>query len=145
MQKLINLVKWVNNLLSQFPLFILAFGARIFVGLQFFRSGSLKFDGWFSVSDTTFYLFKNDFSGVPLPPVMGAYMAAYGEIILATLLIVGLGARFSALGLLVMTIVIQTFVFPEAYILHGLWAVSLIYIIKYGGGMLSVDYFIKKK
>ncbi len=144
MKKISNLIKWAISILEKTPHALLALGARIFVGLQFYKSGILKFDGWFNIDSTTFYLFKSEFSGVPLPPVLGAYLASYSEVIFSVLIIVGLGARFGALGLLGMTLVIQTFVYPEAYVLHGLWAVSLLYIIKYGAGALSVDCLIKR-
>lgn len=144
MKNIVNLVEWAVGLLSKFPYVILAVMARAFIGLQFFRSGSLKFDGWFNVSNTTIYLFTEEFSAVPLPPVLGAHMAAYAEVTLGLFLLIGFAARFSALGLLVMTAVIEIFVYPEAYILHGLWAVSLLVVIKYGPCMVSVDYFVKK-
>ncbi|MGL1919682.1 MAG: DoxX family protein [Hyphomicrobiales bacterium] len=145
MEKLVNLVEWAVGLLAKFPHVILATMARAFVGLQFYRSGVLKFDGWFNLSDTTIYLFTEEFAGVPLPPIIGAHMAAYAEVTFGLFLLIGFASRFSALGLLTMTAVIEIFVYPEAYILHGLWAVSLLYVIKYGPCMISVDYFVKKK
>ena len=41
---------------------------------------------------------------------------------LLSLLLIGLATRFSALALLGMTAVIQLFVYPDAYALHGTWA-----------------------
>ena len=43
-----------------------------------------------------------------------------------------------------MTLVIQIFVFPGSYVTHGLWAIGLLYLIKYGPGVLSVDHFIAR-
>ena len=56
---------------------------------------------------------------------------------------IGFGARFAALALLGMTAVIQTFVYPDAYMTHGLWAVALLMIVKFGAGPLSIDHLIR--
>lgn len=55
-----------------------------------------------------------------LPPALAAYMAATAALTMPPLLWIGLGSRFAAAALLVMTAVIQTFVYPDAYITHGL-------------------------
>ena len=58
-------------------------------------------------------------------------------------LIIALGffARFGALGLLVMTAVIQI-VMPTPHV-HIIWALMLATILAHGGGALSLDGFIK--
>lgn len=144
MGQIINLVNWAIGILSKTPHLVLATLARFVVGLQFYKSGVQKFDGWFNISDSTIFLFTEEFTGVPLPPVLGANMAAYAEVTFGLFLLIGFASRFSALGLLTMTAVIEIFVYPESYILHGLWAVSLLYIIKYGPCMISVDHIVKK-
>lgn len=56
------------------------------------------------------------------------------------LLVIGLGVRLSALGLLGMTMVIQLFVYPEAWWpVHSLWAALALVLIARGGGALSLD------
>jgi putative oxidoreductase len=52
-------------------------------------------------------------------------------------------SRLSALGLLTMTAVIQLFVFPDAWITHGLWAAALLVIVAQGPGRLSLDHLLK--
>lgn len=59
--------------------------------------------------------------------------AALGEHLLPVLILLGLGTRFAALGLLAMTAVIQFLVYPEAYPTHGVWAAVLLYLIARGG------------
>ena len=145
MNKLVNLIKWANSLMAKFPHMLLALMARIFVGMVFLKSGRLKFEDWFVLKSKTFSLFETLYSGVPLPPVMAAYMAAYAEVILSFCLIIGFASRLSALGLLGITATIQIFVFPESYSVHGLWAVALLYVVKYGPCAISVDYFVKKQ
>jgi len=44
-----------------------------------------------------------------------------------------------------MTLVIQIFVYPGAYPLHGVWAAVLLYLIAYGPGVLSIDHLVKKQ
>ena len=84
---------------------------------------------------------------VPLAALLaGAGLAAQAaEHVLPVLLIVGLATRFSALGLLGMTLVIQVFVYPNAYVLHGTWAAVLLMLIKYGPGAISVDRLISRR
>ena len=70
------------------------------------------------------------------PPVE-AHLAALAELTMPILLFAGLAARFAAAALLGMTLVIGIFVYPEAYVLHGLWAVALLTIMAHGAGAVS--------
>jgi putative oxidoreductase len=70
-------------------------------------------------------------------------LATVAEHVLPVLLVLGLMSRISALGLLVMTAVIQLFVFPEAWITHALWAAALLVVIAHGPGRLSLDHALK--
>ncbi len=38
-----------------------------------------------------------------------------------------------------MTLVIEIFVYPNAFDTHGVWAVSLLYLAKFGPGSLALD------
>jgi putative oxidoreductase len=58
------------------------------------------------------------------------------------LLVIGLGTRFSALALLGMTLVIEVFVYPDAYPTHGTWAAVLLVLIARGPGVLSIDHWL---
>ncbi len=142
MRAIIGLVNGLIYLQSQFPHSLLSLGARILMALVFLKEGQAQFDGWFNVSDGSILLFMTEFSNVPIPPILAAQLVAYGELVFGIFLIVGFATRFSACGLLFMTAVIQLFVLPDAYILHGLWAVALLYIIKYGAGAISFDCLI---
>ena len=51
----------------------------------------------------------------------------------------GLFTRFAAGGLLVMTAVIEIFVYPDAWPTHLSWAGLLLPLIALGGGKLSLD------
>lgn len=115
---------------------------RIVLAGIFWRSGRTKVDegSWFSISDTTYFLFEEEYASVPLPSDIAAVMATTAEHALPILLVLGLFTRFSALGLLGMTLVIQFFVYPEAWwSVHSLWAALALMLIVRGGGMLSLD------
>lgn len=142
-----RLIDSLINLLARIPHFIPALIGRLAMGLVFWNSGRTKVEGWniFHVSDKTLFLFKEEYKVPYIPPEIAALMAQVAEHVLGALLIVGLATRFSAAGLLVMVIVIQTFVYPQAYVLHGTWAAVLLMLIKYGPGPLSLDYLLYKR
>lgn len=116
--------------------------ARVFVALVFWQSARTKVDG-FAIKDSTWFLFENIYDLPVIPHAWAAVMATLGEHVLSALLILGLLSRFSAAGLLVMTAVIEIFVFPEAYVTHGLWAASLLVVLAKGPGRLSLDHLLK--
>lgn len=121
---------------------------RISLAGIFWRSGRTKVDegSWLSVSDTATFLFEEEYKGVPLPPEFAAYMATYAEHLFPILLVVGLFTRLSALALLGMTMVIQIFVYPEAWwSVHMIWAALALMLIIRGGGSLSLDALLTKK
>ncbi|NCP22539.1 MAG: DoxX family protein [Erythrobacter sp.] len=125
---------------------MLLFTRIVFAGI-FWRSARTKVeeDSWFSISDTTYYLFAEEYSGVPLPSDFAAVMATISEHAFPILLLVGLFTRFSALALLGMTMVIQIFVYPEAWwSVHALWAALALILITRGGGKLSFDAALRK-
>ncbi|MGB0920738.1 MAG: DoxX family protein [Alphaproteobacteria bacterium] len=118
---------------------------RIAVGLVFWRSGQTKVDSDFNVTDTTVLLFKYEYAVPVLEPKVAAIMASYAEHALPILLWLGLGARIGATGLLVMTAVIQFFVFSNSWPEHMLWAAMLAVILTKGPGLFSIDHFIRKR
>jgi putative oxidoreductase len=129
------------SLMSRIPHDLIALVARISVGTIFLRSGILKVQGW--KSGNTLALFKHEYQLPILPPEIAAYMATAAELALPPLLIAGLFTRYAALALLAMTLVIQIFVYPNAFDTHGVWAASLLYLMKYGAGSFALDRFIE--
>ena len=112
---------------------------RLGIAAVFFQSGRSKVEGIFSLTDGTFYLFQTDYRLPFISPVPAAYIAAASEHIFPILLLLGLFTRLSALALLVMTGVIEVFVYPDAWPTHLSWAAILIPLIGRGGGWLSFD------
>ena len=132
-------VRWLSGALPQS---IMLLFVRVVLGGIFWRAGQTKVvEGtWFQLSDTTYELFRTEYAGVPLPPEVAAVLANAAEHVLPTLLLMGLFTRGAALGLLGMTMVIQLFVYPDAWWPeHSLWAALALVLVLRGGGLLSLD------
>lgn len=112
--------------------------ARVFPGVVFWQSGQTKVDGW-QLSDTAVFLFQEEYRLPWIDPTLAAGMAAVAEHLLPALLLLGLGTRLAATGLLFMTLVIQCLVYPDAWPTHGTWAVGLALLMLHGGGRASLD------
>jgi putative oxidoreductase len=121
------------------PLDLLLLVQRLGIAGIFFMSGRTKVDGWFTLSESTFYLFETDYALPLLPPVQAAYAATFAEHLFPLLLVLGLFTRLSAAALLGMTLVIQIFVDPDAWPTHLSWAGLLLPLIAMGGGRIALD------
>lgn len=125
---------------------------RVALAVPFFRSGLTRWDGFLSVSPSTVYMFQEVFKlhifggihDLPAPIVM-AHVTAFAEITLPVLLVLGLATRFTALGLLIMTGVIEL-IFPDAWAtFHLPWAAMAIAIVALGPGVLSLDHLLERR
>ncbi|WDF70903.1 DoxX family protein [Novosphingobium sp. KACC 22771] len=112
---------------------------RFAIAPVFFLSGRTKVEGWFTITDATFDLFRSEYALPLLSPVLAAWMATIAEHLFSTLLVLGLGTRIAAAGLLGMTCVIEIFVYPDAWPTHLSWAGLLVPLILRGGGHYSFD------
>ena len=121
---------------------------RIALAVPFWKSGILKWQGFLTPSDTAIALFTDVFRlhlpggpyAFPAPAVF-AFLSGCGEVILPVLLVLGLGTRFAAMGLLVMTCVVQLTV-PEGWPIHLTWAAMALGIAAWGPGRISLDYLL---
>lgn len=142
-------------LCGKIPYTVVALACRVAAAVPFWRSGQSKLEGadlfgvkyeLFSLKASKVYLFANEFGfGDALAPI-AAQMAALGENLLPPLLVFGLLTRFGALGLLIMTAVIQFYVFPEQLLMangnwamHLQWAAPLLVVLQRGPGAVSLD------
>ena len=112
---------------------------RLGIASVFFLSGRTKVEGLFTITDSTYELFRFEYALPVIPPEIAAVMASVSEHAFSLLLVVGLFTRFSALALLGMTLVIQAFVYPDAWSTHLSWAGLLLPLIAFGGGKWSID------
>ncbi|CAN5897964.1 DoxX family protein [soil metagenome] len=122
---------------------VLALASRISIAAIFFLSGRTKVDGVLHITDGAYELFRSEYKLPLVPPEIAAHLAAYAEHLFPVLLVLGLFTRLSALALLVMTVTIQVFVYPDAWPTHLSWAALLLYLIGRGAGTLSLDRLLK--
>lgn len=136
---MIPFIRRLNGLLSRIPEPVVALLLRVFPAMVFLQSGRTKVEGLFTIKESTFFLFEHEYALPLIPHHWAAVMATLAEHALPVLLILGLFTRFAGLGLLAMTAVIQIFVYPGAWITHGLWATALVALIARGPGAWSLD------
>ena len=125
------------------PMWLLLLVQRCAVAAIFLLSGRTKVEGWFTITDSAFELFRSEYRLPLISPELATYLAAGAEHLFPTLLVLGLFTRLSALALLGMTLVIQTFVYPDAWPTHLNWAALLLQLIACGGGKVSMDRLFK--
>ena len=121
------------------PSSLLLLVQRLGIAAVFFQSGRTKVEGLFTIPQTTVDLFELEYALPLLPPKLAAFMAAGAEHLFPVLLVLGLFSRLSAAGLLGMTLVIQLFVYPDAWPTHLSWVGLMLPVIAFGGGRFALD------
>lgn len=122
---------------------LLALAARVAIAAIFFLSGRTKVDGLLHVTDSAYELFRTEYRLPLVPPEIAVHLAAYAEHLFPILLVLGLFTRLSAAALLGMTLVIQVFVYPDAWPTHLSWAALLLYLVGRGAGRSSLDHTMR--
>jgi len=122
-------------LLERFPVALLQLMFRVAIGAVFWSSGLTKIASW----QPTVVLFRDEYKVPLVPPELVATAAASVELVCPVLLVAGLATRLATLPMLGMTVVIQTFVYPENWVEHLTWASLLLFILTRGAGPISVD------
>ncbi len=151
------------------PYTAVAFVLRLMMARVFFLDGQMRIDGirlpvnvaeltnyyltgWnFAVTvpmqlrPSTVTAFATQYPLVPVPPAIAAYLVSYAEFILPIMLVLGLGTRFAALGLLVITGMILAFVAPDPMATAQIyWAALLMVLVSQGPGAASLDHLIRR-
>jgi putative oxidoreductase len=134
---MLSLIGKATALFEKIPGDLIAIIARIGIATTFLRSGLLKLDGW--SNGNTLALFTDEYKLPLIPPEIAATMATAAELSMPVFILAGFFTRFAALALLGMTLTIEIFVYPNAFDTHGLWGAALLYLMKYGPGILSLD------
>jgi putative oxidoreductase len=122
------------------PDWLLLLVARLGIAAVFFASGRTKVEGLLTIVPSTYALFADEYRVPLLSPHVAAHVATYSEHLFPILLTLGLFTRVSALALLGMTLVIEVFVYPDAWPTHLSWAAILLPLIAKGGGSVSLDH-----
>jgi putative oxidoreductase len=147
-----ELIAWINRLIQTVAHPTLTqLVLRVALAVPFWRSGILKWDGFLQLNEVAIYLFSDEFKlhlpGGPYPfpaPALVAFLAGSAEIILPILLVLGLGTRIAATGLLIMTLVVQL-TEPAGWPIHITWAAMAMAIMAWGPERISLDYLIGRR
>lgn len=133
----------LTALTQRIPEDLIALVARLGVAGVFFQSARTKVDGLIHITDGTYTLFREEYHLPLIPPDLAAHLATYAEHLFSILLVLGLFTRVSALAFLGMTLVIEIFVYPDAWPTHLSWAGLLIYLVARGGGRFALDRLLR--
>jgi putative oxidoreductase len=143
------------NLIAQFteaafgaiPASLTMLALRFALAVPFWFSGLTKWDGFLTLSFGAKTLFAEEFklhifgAEIPFPaPEVMATLSSVAEVTFPVMLVLGLGARYAALGLLGMTAIIQLTV-PDGWAnFHLAWAAMALAIMTFGPGKIALDY-----
>lgn len=125
------------------PEWSIALVMRLGVASVFFLSGRTKVEGVLHITDSTYALFASEYKLPLISPFVAAHLATYSEHLFSILLVLGLFTRLSAAAFLGMTMVIEIFVYPDAWPTHLSWAALLLYLLARGGGAVSLDRLLR--
>lgn len=127
--------------LDRLPLSWIQLAMRIAIGGVFFNAGLMKYRSW----ELTLLLFRDEYHVPFMDPALAARMATFNELTFSTLLVLGLATRMATLPFLGMLVVIQTFVYPQAWVEHLTWASILLLLLTRGPGAISLDHLIWRR
>ena len=154
--KLMKFIDFKIHIADSFLSPLAFFAARLYVANVFWKSGMTKVANVEAATN----LFKLEYIPnweknslkhwlgmdiqFPVPnPECAAKMAILGETTLPVLLVIGLGGRFAAAGLFIMTMTINLFVYPGLPENHY-WMLLTALVATSGPGAISIDHFIRK-
>jgi putative oxidoreductase len=141
MTALIKTLLAARSAVERIPLALLQLAMRIAVGAVFFNSGLLKINSW----EFAIKLFEDEYKVPFIDPVWAARLAAFNELTFPVLLVLGLATRLATLPLIGMILVIQTLVYPQAWVDHLLWGSILLFLLSRGPGAISLDALIERR
>jgi putative oxidoreductase len=136
-------VRRIIAVLDSIPYWPIGLAARVFPAAVFWQSGQTKVAGW-HLKPSAIVLFQNEYQLPLIDPTVAAYLSAFSEHFFPVLLVLGLATRFAAFALLVMTAVIEIFVYPGAWPTHGVWATCFFVLIARGPGVVSLDHYLAR-
>jgi putative oxidoreductase len=111
---------------------------RIGLAQQFFVSGLLKVTNW----QAALYLSQNEYRVSWMDPVAAAYAGAAIELVCPALLIVGFMSRYAAIGMLILSLVVQ---FNYNAVDSQLYSAALLgWLVVQGAGAFSLDALLRR-
>lgn len=150
-----KLLSPIDQILSSIPEWVINVAMRLVIFKIFWFSVQTKIAGltiggqhfaFWNVTETTFLLFDFEYALPLIDSTLAAYLGTFGEFFLPLMILFGFFTRFAAVGLMIMTLVIQFLVYPDAWwSVHVYWVLALLYIMRNGGGLISVDHYLKSR
>ena len=119
---------------------------RVYVAWVFLKSGMHKIGDW----ELTLTLFEYEYQVPLLGYELAAYLATFGELVFPVFLIAGLGTRWAAIALFFVNFMAvisyyATLAKGAGLVWHYLWGSMLLVSIVYGGGRVSIDYWLNSR
>jgi len=142
---MLKLIRTADGLLGRLPEAAVLLFVRIAAGHVFWAAGETRrAEGTlFGLAEGQVDLFRDEFH-MPFPELM-APLTMGMEHLLPVLLVLGLFGRFAALGMAAMTLVIQLFIYPDAWWTeHSLWLGLLLVVVARGPGAWSLDRWLMR-
>lgn len=146
MKLLKELFSTLNSFFAKIPEWIITLAIRLVIFRVFWLSVQTKIIGWtiagqhfkfWELTDNVFFQFWD--YPAPLDSNFMIYAGTFAEFFLSIAILLGLFTRYAAIGLLGVTLVIQ-FVEPAGWwAAHVYWVLLLVYLVRQGGGLVSVD------
>jgi len=147
-----------EEIFRKIPESLILFISRFAIAAVFWKSGQTKIEGfsldiiamkaqlgWPKLAETTGFLFEYEYNLPLIPPMLAAMLATIAEHLFPILILSGLFTRLAAFGIVVMTLVIQIFVYPDAYPTHATWLAVAMLLMYRGAGVFSVDHWLAKR
>jgi len=154
--KITRIVQYKIKFLEVFIAPLALLWARFYMARLFWKSGQTKITNMDSAAqlfeweyiplweENSKSVFGLDLTWTVPDPAIAATLATYSELGLPVLLLLGLGTRFAALGLLGMSLTIELLIYPGTTE-HYFWMTILLLIMAVGPGKISADHFLRKK
>ena len=142
--------RFTETIFGVIPSSVTMLALRFALAVPFWFSELTKWDGFLNLSFGAKTLFAEEFKlhilgkEIPYPaPELMATLSGIAEIAFPIMLVLGIGARYAALGLLGMTAIIQLTV-PDGWAnFHLAWASMALAIITFGPGKIALDYLLR--
>lgn len=138
-------VSKTNHSLAWFSWALLLY-FRCHVALVFFKSGWWKLTNW----ETNLTIFEYEYQVPLLHYEFAAYLATFGELVFPVFLLFGLGTRYAAvliqfINIMAVVSYYSTLSKGAGLALHQLYGAMLLTCMVYGGGVISLDYWLRQK
>ena len=118
---------------------------RAYLFYVFFRSGLTKLRDW----DTTVLLFTEEYKVPLLPPMLAAALGTFGEVVLPSLMLIGIVPRLAAAGLFFVNVVAALSYWANlsasAIEFHFVWGVLIAIVATVGPGRLALQTLWQRK